>query len=56
MTHVVFSHTTLLKYEPIEVLMSGVDQSKVYKTTGSQAIITENGIVVIIMLKRRLII
>lgn len=30
---VVLSHTTPLKYEPVEVFMSGVDQSKVDKTT-----------------------
>lgn len=30
---VVLSHTTLLKYEPVEVFMTGVDQSKVDKTT-----------------------
>ena len=30
---VVLSHTTLLKYEPVEVFMQGVDQSKVYKST-----------------------
>lgn len=30
---VVLSHTTPLKYEPVEVFFSGVDQSKVDKTT-----------------------
>ena len=30
---VVLSHTTPLKYEPVEVFMTGVDQSKVDKTT-----------------------
>ena len=30
---VVLSHTTPLKYEPVEVFMSGVDQSKVDKST-----------------------
>ena len=30
---VVLSHTTPLKYEPVEVFMSGVDPSKVDKTT-----------------------
>ncbi len=30
---VVLSHTTPLKYEPVEVFMSGVNQSKVDKTT-----------------------
>lgn len=30
---VVLSHTTPLKYEPVEVFMSGVDQSRVDKTT-----------------------
>ena len=29
---VVLSHTTPLKYEPVEVLMSGVDQSRVDKS------------------------
>lgn len=32
---VVLSHTTPLKYEPVEVFMTGVDQSKVDKTTES---------------------
>lgn len=30
---VVLSHTTLLKYEPVEVFVQGVDQSKVNKST-----------------------
>ena len=30
---VVLSHTTPLKYEPVEVFLSGVDQSKVDKST-----------------------
>ena len=30
---VVLSHTTPLKYEPVEVFMSGVDQSRVDKST-----------------------
>ncbi len=30
---VVLSHTTPLKYEPVEVFMAGIDQSKVDKTT-----------------------
>ena len=29
----VLSHTTPLKYEPVEVFMSGVDQSRVDKST-----------------------
>jgi 3-oxoacid CoA-transferase subunit A len=30
---VVLSHTTPLKYEPVEVFMAGIDQSKVDKST-----------------------
>ena len=30
---VVLSHTVPLKYEPVEVFLSGIDQSKVDKTT-----------------------
>ena len=30
---VVLSHTTRLKYEPIEVFLAGIDQSKVDKST-----------------------
>ena len=30
---VVLSHTTPLKYEPVEVFLSGVDQSQVDKST-----------------------
>lgn len=31
---VVLSHTTPLKYEPVEVFLKGIDQSEVGKPTG----------------------